>query len=92
LRELAEETALSVSSEVLRQSIAASAVFDDPGRSLRGRTITHAYCLRLPGEIPAPVAGRDDAATAQWLPLERLTDYEAEFFEDHYAIVQHFLP
>ncbi|MBJ7899236.1 MAG: NUDIX domain-containing protein [Cyanobacteria bacterium RI_101] len=92
LRELAEETALSVSSEVLRQSIAASAVFDDPGRSLRGRTITHAYCLRLPGEILAPVAGRDDAETAQWLPLERLADYEAEFFEDHYAIVQHFLP
>ncbi|MEB3174169.1 MAG: bifunctional nicotinamide-nucleotide adenylyltransferase/Nudix hydroxylase [Cyanobacteriota bacterium] len=92
LRELGEETALAVSSEALRQCIVASAVFDAPGRSLRGRTITHAYCLRLPGEIPAPVAGQDDAETAQWLSLERLTHYEAEFFEDHYAIVQHFLP
>jgi bifunctional NMN adenylyltransferase/nudix hydrolase len=91
LRELKEETRLKVPIPVLKGSIVDSRVFDNPGRSLRGRTITHAYFLQLtPGELPA-VRGNDDAAKAQWITLADLYSLEAEIYEDHLQIIQHFV-
>ncbi len=82
-RELAEETGLVAAPVCLR----ASRVFDAPQRSLRGRTITHAfhYDLSALPERPA-VAGADDASAAAWVARDRLTP--ARLFEDHYAILQ----
>jgi len=82
-RELAEETGLVAAPVTLR----ASRVFDAPQRSLRGRTITHAfhYDLSALPERP-PVAGGDDASAAAWVARGRLTP--ARLFEDHYAILQ----
>jgi bifunctional NMN adenylyltransferase/nudix hydrolase len=91
LRELKEETRLKVPLPVLRGSIVESHVFDAPGRSLRGRTITHAYFIQLPGgELPA-VKGGDDAQKAWWMSLADLYAQEEQIYEDHFQIIQHFV-
>jgi bifunctional NMN adenylyltransferase/nudix hydrolase len=91
LRELKEETRLKVPTPVLRGSIIDSYVFDNPGRSLRGRTITHAYFIQLKsGELPA-VKGSDDAEKAWWMSLADLYAHEDRIYEDHFQIIQHFI-
>lgn len=89
LRELREETKLKVPLPVLKGSIKKQEVFDDPGRSERGRTITHAALIVLPpGELPQ-VKGSDDARDARWVPIADIK--ESEMFEDHYHIIQYML-
>lgn len=89
LRELREETKLKVPAPVLKGSIVNTRVFDKPDRSLRGRTITHAFLIQLPpGELPS-VKGGDDAAKAMWVPISDIK--EENMFEDHYAVIQHML-
>lgn len=91
IRELREETRLKVPAPVLAGSIKAREVFDHPDRSLRGRTITHAYYFEFPaGELP-PVKGGDDAEHAQWIATSEAMEMEEQFFEDHFHILEHFL-
>lgn len=91
LRELKEETRLKVPLPVLRGSIVDSHVFDNPGRSLRGRTITHAYFIQLKGGELPPVKGSDDAEKAWWISLADLYAHEDQIYEDHFQIIQHFV-
>jgi len=91
LRELKEETGIKVSKEELEKSIIEQKVFDYPERSLRGRTITHAFLINL-GQGPLPVVkGMDDADKAWWMSLSDLATRESEFFEDHFHIITHFI-
>jgi len=88
LRELREETRLKVPAPVLKGSLKASEVFDDPFRSARGRTITHAFYIELtPNKALPKVKGGDDAKHALWVPLAELEP--TKIFEDHYFIIQH---
>jgi 8-oxo-dGTP diphosphatase len=64
VRELEEETGMVVS--VLQQIGAYSKVDRDP----RGRTITVAYLAIV--DSPVAVTGQDDAAKAQWFPIDAL--------------------
>ena len=64
IRELEEETGLKVSS--IHQIGAYSKVDRDP----RGRTITVAYLATI--DAPAEVRGQDDAAKAEWFPIDAL--------------------
>ncbi|MFC3678766.1 bifunctional nicotinamide-nucleotide adenylyltransferase/Nudix hydroxylase [Bacterioplanoides pacificum] len=90
LRELREETRLKVPAPVLKGSIKRQAVFDDPHRSARGRTITHAFYIELDASASLPkVRGGDDARCARWLPLGELQPQQ--LFEDHYFIIQDLL-
>ncbi|MEV5887683.1 NUDIX hydrolase [Streptomyces sp. NPDC052020] len=66
VRELEEETGITVSASDLRQVGA----FDDPGRDPRGRYVTVAYVATLPDPV-LPTAG-DDARAARWWPLDDL--------------------
>jgi bifunctional NMN adenylyltransferase/nudix hydrolase len=93
IRELKEETRLKVPAPVLAGSIRASRVFDHPQRSLRGRTITHAFLIELaPTSDGLPkVRGSDDADEAKWVPLFEFNRMEAQLFEDHFYIVNWFL-
>jgi bifunctional NMN adenylyltransferase/nudix hydrolase len=93
IRELREETRLKVPAPVLAGSIRASRVFDHPLRSLRGRTITHAFLLELTptGEGLPKVRGGDDAERARWVPLFEFSRMEEQLFEDHFYIVNWFL-
>lgn len=91
IRELKEETKIALKPSELRERVADSKVFDYPYRSLRGRTITHAYLIDLgDGDLPA-VKGADDAERAMWLPFFEAIAREEEWFEDHIHIVMHFL-
>ena len=87
LRELKEETNIKVPVPALAGSIVSERVFDDPYRSSRGRTVTHAYYIHLRPETSLPkVKGGDDARSAFWVPL---ADLDPErMFEDHYFIIQ----
>lgn len=91
IRELKEETRITVPAKDLHSAIVESRVFDHPDRSLRGRTITHAFCLNLGvGELPK-VKGDDDADKAWWMPLRDVMRQEEDFYEDHYHIIGHFV-
>jgi 8-oxo-dGTP diphosphatase len=76
-RELREETGLNVTGPVTFIG-----VYGDPGRDPRGRTISlaHAAVVR---DVPADLAGADDAAEASWVDLEHGRDLAF----DHDAIL-----
>lgn len=89
IRELREETKIKVPEPVLRGSIKQWQVFDNPSRSSRGRTITHAALIELqPGPLPH-IKGSDDAKDARWVPFSEIK--EEEMFEDHFHIIRHFI-
>lgn len=66
VRELQEETSLTVSEEQLRLI----GVYSAPGRDPRGRTVTAAYRVDVAAGDGA-TAG-DDAAEVRWWPLDKL--------------------
>ena len=87
IRELKEETKIKVPEPVLRGSIIGNSVFDNPNRSLRGRTITHAYAFLLPSGELSKVKGSDDAEKAKWFPIDDVLEMEEFLFEDHLDII-----
>lgn len=91
VRELKEETRIDVPASVLYNSIKKSEPFDHPERSLRGRTITHAFLIELHekyGVLPW-VKGGDDARDAVWVPFSELVNMRHQLFEDHWDIIHH---
>lgn len=88
IRELKEETCLKVPTPVIRGNIVETKVFDAIQRSTRGRTITHAFHIKLPnGELPKVKRG-SDAASAKWIPISKVNP--SECYEDHYEIINYF--
>lgn len=91
LRELREETRIKVPEKVLRGSITHRQVFDAPGRSLRGRTITNAFLIELrsspTADLPV-IKGADDTEAAKWFPLAEALAMGPVLFEDHLSIIQ----
>ena len=96
LRELREETRIGVPPGMLRGSIIAQRVFDEPNRSSRGRTITHGFLIHLKNEAALPalrgrkpalpaIEAADDAEKAQWWPLADIR--RDMMFEDHFDII-----
>jgi bifunctional NMN adenylyltransferase/nudix hydrolase len=88
IRELKEETAIKLPKDELAKYIVTSKVYDAPFRSIRGRTITHAFLINLGIGALDKVKGSDDADKAFWLPLNEVDDRECEFFEDHFYIIK----
>lgn len=91
LRELDEETAIKLPPGLLRGRIVSREVFDEPFRSSRGRTITHAFLIHLdPGPLPkiktGGQEGDEETFKIAWVPLSKLR--RDQFFEDHYSIIQ----
>ena len=91
LRELREETRLKLPLPVLKGSLKSSHVFDHPERSLRGRTITHAFHFDFPAGALPDVRGGDDADKARWVPVSEALEMSAQLFEDHLHILEFFL-
>lgn len=88
IRELEEETKIKVATNVIKGSYRCREIFDDPARSLRGRTITTAHLFRLDDSKPLPkVKGSDDAVKAFWVPINKARAHPELWFEDHHAIV-----
>lgn len=97
VRELYEETKLGLYPSELHSMYKSSDVFDAPGRSLRGRTITHAFHFstilpftRLEGKLPK-VKGSDDAEVARWFPLNQALSMGDQLFEDHRDVILKFV-
>lgn len=89
IRELKEETKIKVPVPVLKGSIKSQKTFDNPRRSLRGRTITTAFFIDLGfSETMPKVKGADDAEVARWVPFKDINP--AEVFEDHASIIDYF--
>ncbi len=91
LRELKEETGLVVAAADIAARLTAVKVFDDPGRSSRGRVITHGHAFAFPAGPLPDVEGADDAEHAVWTPLSDLAAMRDRFFEDHYAMIEYLL-
>lgn len=94
IRELREETGLKVPIPVLKGKIKDQNVFDFPHRSLRGRTITHAYLIELdpPQDLSLPkVKGGDDAEKAKWVAISDIDLMRDKIFEDHADIIKYFI-
>ncbi|MFJ3594658.1 NUDIX domain-containing protein [Streptomyces sp. NPDC090082] len=68
VRELEEESGITIPASELRQVGA----FDAVGRDARGRYVSVAYTATLPALVE-PTAG-DDATAARWWPLAALPD------------------
>ena len=65
-------------------------VFDHPLRDLRGRVITHAFCLNLPPGTLPEVKGSDDADKAWWMSVLDIDNNRERFFSDHWHIIDRF--
>ncbi|MFG6428567.1 bifunctional nicotinamide-nucleotide adenylyltransferase/Nudix hydroxylase [Roseateles sp. LYH14W] len=91
LRELEEETGLRLLPETLARALRGVAVFDHPDRSQRGRTISHTHHFDLGDRELPEVQGADDAAQARWVPVAELAAMEAQFFDDHFHMLDRFL-
>ena len=92
VRELNEETGLKVSKRTLQTCVVKRKTYDDPHRSSRGRTITHAFHFDLdrgPDLALPKVKGGSDAKHAYWLPIGHMNPLK--MLEDHYFIVNDML-
>lgn len=87
LRELEEETQIKLQRIVLKRAITERRVYDDPERSLRGRTITHAFLFELLGHDLPRIRGSSDAEKAEWIPLNEVYTMGEQLFEDHLDII-----
>lgn len=92
VRELNEETGLKVSKRTLQTCVVKRKTYDDPYRSSRGRTITHAFHIDLdrgPDVSLPKVKGGSDAKRAFWLPIGQIEPLV--MFEDHMFIIHDLL-
>lgn len=88
IRELLEETKIKLTKNILLGSLRGNKVFDFPGRSLRGRIITHAFAFELQSGELVKVKGADDAAKAKWFPISDVLEMEEHIFEDHLDLIK----
>lgn len=91
IRELTEETKIKILPQFISEAAKETRVFDAPGRSQRGRTITHATLFDLGGGQLPFVSGGDDAAEALWLPINEVLAHPELFYEDHFHIIYSFV-
>lgn len=91
IRELREETRIAVANEDLLRIMQPIKVFDNPGRSLRGRVITHAARFNLDhlGLTKRPkVRADDDAEAVRWFSFGEILKADNSLFEDHAEIIR----
>ncbi len=90
LRELSEETHLTVDRETLKKSLISSHIFDEPKRSDRGRIITQCYYFDLSSLPEKPNAyADDDAKSLAWYNIADLCSHQ--FFDDHFFMIHYLL-
>lgn len=88
IRELQEETSIGLSPAQLYGSIVDKEIFDHPDRSLRGRTITTCYLLKLKDTVDLPKIKpqKGEAVKVQWIPIAEALGRPEMWFEDHYSM------
>lgn len=91
LRELREETCLDLPAQTWQAALRGQAVFDHPGRSQRGRVITHCFWFDLGHQALPTAQAADDAMALRWVPVDELSALEDQFHDDHFHMLDHFL-
>jgi bifunctional NMN adenylyltransferase/nudix hydrolase len=94
-RELSEETNIMIylngSAKKLKFSfdwLQSKNVFDAPERSLRGRTITHAFYWKIPSHYDVKITPGSDASNAKWVSIhDVLEKMHYDMYEDHQDII-----
>lgn len=81
IREARKETGLVLK----KDDIIGYRIFDNPSRSIRGRTITNAFLWNLPEIVE--VKGADDAVEAKWFTVKEVLKMKRVIFEDHFHII-----
>lgn len=90
VRELREETRIDVPEKVIRGSKKDEKMFDFPGRSSRGRTVSMVYLFVLDPTRPRPrVKGGDDAVMAHWFSLSEVEKMGDQMYEDHRDMIEY---
>lgn len=92
VRELKEETNIDLPTGLLYGSMGEGVVFDHPGRSLRGRTFSHAFLFDLDkadkkAGLPKTKAA-DDAADCKAFTYDEILSMPDKIFEDHLSIIR----
>jgi bifunctional NMN adenylyltransferase/nudix hydrolase len=89
VRELIEETQIELSKAQLYGSIKSKEIFDNPDRSLRGRTLTTGFLLRLDDTKPLPKTKpqKGEVQKVMWLPINEALNRTEKWFEDHHSIL-----
>jgi bifunctional NMN adenylyltransferase/nudix hydrolase len=89
IRELIEETSIGLSKAQLYGSVKSKEIFDYPTRSLRGRTITTCFLLKLDDSKPLPKLKpqKGEVIRTMWLPINEALKNPQNWFEDHYHVV-----
>lgn len=91
MRVLRGETKLDVPPKLLKNRFRDRHVFDHPERSERGWVRTEAFLYEFEDSANfEKVRGADEAEKAMWVPISEITP--DEMFEDHFSIIQHFVP
>ena len=91
LRELDEETCISVPPRVLEQAYRGKKMFEDPKRDDRGDFTTHVGSFILTDSKLPKVKGADDAKEARWFPFAQVRRMSKALYADHYFIIQNML-
>lgn len=92
IREMHEESGIAFTRAYLERSLAGQCVRDFPGRSLRGRVVSHVFVFHLDTREPPPLMAGDDASEALWVQIDDLPALEDCFFEDHFLILAGAVP
>lgn len=90
IRELKEETNIGLSTAQLYGSVKAHEIFDKPDRSLRGRTITTCFLLKLDDSKPLPTIKPQvgEVRKCMWIPIADALDMRDMWFEDHLELLK----
>jgi len=90
IREVKEETSISLSEDYLISHITKREIFDNPNRSIRGSVISIAYlidCNDIESEEKIFCQAQDDALSFKWFNLTEISNSRELLFEDHYEII-----
>jgi len=85
IRELIEETSIELSPRQLYGSVVDKELFDHPGRSLRGRTITTCFLLKLEDTFALPKVKpqKGEGMELKWMPIAEAKANTEMWYEDH---------
>lgn len=85
-----EETSIGLSKAQLYGSITDKEIFDNPTRSLRGRTITTGFLFQLKDTTDLPkIKGQPgEVGKVMWVPIAEALWNSDKWYEDHHAILE----
>lgn len=89
LRALEEEAGFRKLPSTMRGRFKSEAIFDHPGRSARGRLISHTLHFDFRDMPEDELRAGAGASNALWVPIHELPSMEERLFEDHGAILDH---